>query len=107
MKKVVGAPGSGARAFLARRILAGKAPFPTPQGPLVVILPDADAVEDVADAVKALTPIFENRAESIAVFGDDHVARRTAEPVGRVPGERNVLVEPPSGEQFVVGAHRL
>ena len=69
--RVVGAPGSGARAFLARRILAGKAPFPTPQGPLVVILPDADAVEDVADAVKALTPIFENRAESIAVFGDD------------------------------------
>ncbi|OGR93816.1 MAG: hypothetical protein A2V88_05380 [Elusimicrobia bacterium RBG_16_66_12] len=71
--RVVGAPGSGARAFLARRILSGKPPagLEAPKGPLVMVLPDADAVEDVADAVKALAPLFEGRAESVAVFGDD------------------------------------
>ena len=73
MKKVVGAPGSGARALLARRILTGKSPegLAAPKGPLVFILPDADAVEDIADAVKALNPLFDNRAEVVAVFADD------------------------------------
>ncbi|MFI5345071.1 MAG: transcription-repair coupling factor [Elusimicrobiota bacterium] len=70
---IVGAPGSGARAYLARRILSGAAPagLPAPKGPLVLILPDADAVEDVADAVKALAPLFGGTAVPAAVFGDD------------------------------------
>ena len=71
--RVLGAPGCGARAFLARRILAGRAPvgLEPPRGPLVLVLPDADAVEDVADAVKALLPLFAGQAEVCAVFGDD------------------------------------
>jgi transcription-repair coupling factor (superfamily II helicase) len=73
MKKVVGAPGSGARALLARRLLAGKSPagLTAPKGPLVFILPDADAVEDMADAVKALNPLFDGKNEPVAVFADD------------------------------------
>ncbi|HXT01598.1 MAG TPA: transcription-repair coupling factor [Elusimicrobiota bacterium] len=73
MKKVVGAPGSGARALLARRLLAGTSPagLSAPNGPLVFVLPDADAVEDMADAVKALAPLFEGRSEPVAVFADD------------------------------------
>ncbi|MBI2790245.1 MAG: DEAD/DEAH box helicase [Elusimicrobia bacterium] len=73
MKKVVGAPGSGARAYLARLILQGEPPagVEAPKGPLVLVLPDADAVEDAADAVKALAPLFGGKAESVAVFGDD------------------------------------
>ncbi len=72
-RRVVGVPGSGARALLARRILSEKPPagLETPQGPLVLILPDADVVEDVADAVKALAPLFDGRGEPVAVFGDD------------------------------------
>ncbi|HEX4048843.1 MAG TPA: CarD family transcriptional regulator, partial [Elusimicrobiota bacterium] len=73
MKKVVGAPGSGARALLARRILTGKSPagLTAPKGPLVFILPDSDAVEDMADAVKALAPLFDGKPETLAVFADD------------------------------------
>ena len=58
MKKIVGTPGSGARAFLARRILSKEPPagIDAPKGPLVFVLPDADAIEDMADAVKALAP---------------------------------------------------
>jgi transcription-repair coupling factor (superfamily II helicase) len=73
MNRVVGAPGSGARAFLARRILSGLSPagLEAPKGPLVLVVADADAAEDVADAVKALAPLFEGRAEIPAVFADD------------------------------------
>ena len=68
-----GVPGSGALAYLARLLLAGKAldGVAAPQGPLVVVLPDADAVEDVADAVKALAPLFGGAQEACAVFADD------------------------------------
>ena len=68
-----GVPGSGALAYLARLLLAGKAPdgVEAPKGPLVVVLPDADAVEDVADAVKALAPLFGGAPEACAVFADD------------------------------------
>ena len=72
-RKLVGAPGSGARAFLARRILSGQPPagIEAPKGPLVLVLADSDAVEDVADAVKALAPLFGDHAETVATFGDD------------------------------------
>jgi len=72
-RSVLGAPGSGARAFLARRVLSGRSPsgLETPTGPLVLVLPDADAVEDVADAVKALAPLFEGKIEAVATFADD------------------------------------
>ena len=73
MNRVVGAPGSGARAYLIRRRLSGAAPMglEAPKGPLVVVLSDADAVEDVADAVKALAPLFGGRPVPAAVFADD------------------------------------
>ncbi|MDE2489468.1 MAG: hypothetical protein KGM24_01385, partial [Elusimicrobia bacterium] len=72
MSRLVGVPGSGARAFLARRLLSGGAAgIAPPAGPLVLVLPDADAVEDVADAFKALAPLFGGDASPCAVFGDD------------------------------------
>ncbi|MBI3564904.1 MAG: DEAD/DEAH box helicase, partial [Elusimicrobia bacterium] len=73
MKRVVGAPGSGARAMLARRLLSGvPVPgLPAPKGVLVLVLPDADAVEDAADAVKALGPLFGGAALPVAMFEDD------------------------------------
>ena len=73
MTALFGVPGSGARALLARRILAGSPPagVEAPKGPLVLVLPDADAVEDAADAIKALAPLFGGRAEPAAVFADD------------------------------------
>ncbi len=66
-------PGSGARALLVRRILAGTPPpgFEAPKGPLVMILPDTDAVEDVADALRALGPLFGGNSLPTAIFEDD------------------------------------
>ncbi len=73
MTRIVGAPGSGARALLTRRLLGGRAPagLPAPKGALVLVLPDADAVEDAADAAKALSPLFGGETIPAAVFGDD------------------------------------
>ncbi len=95
MKKVVGAPGSGARALLARRILAGKSPagLAAPKGPLVLLLPDADAVEDVADAVKALAPLFDGKSEIAAVFADDARERLASLELVRA-GAKLVLATP-------------
>jgi transcription-repair coupling factor (superfamily II helicase) len=95
MKKVVGAPGSGARALLARRLLTGKAPagLAAPKGPLVFVLPDADAVEDVADAVKALAPLFDGKGEPVAVFCDDARERLASLELLRA-GTRLVLATP-------------
>jgi transcription-repair coupling factor (superfamily II helicase) len=95
MKKVVGVPGSGARALLARRVLTGKSPagLKAPSGPLVLILPDADAVEDAADAVKALNPLFEGRAETAAAFADDPRERLASLELLRA-GARLVLATP-------------
>jgi transcription-repair coupling factor (superfamily II helicase) len=95
MKKIVGAPGSGARAYLARRILKGEPPagLDAPKGPLVLVLPDADAVEDVADAVKALGPLFGGAAETVAVFGDDPRERLASLELLRT-GARLVLATP-------------
>jgi transcription-repair coupling factor (superfamily II helicase) len=71
--RVVGAPGSGALALLARRILSGAEPagVAAPKGPLVVVLPDADALEDVADAARALSPLLGAAAPAAAIFEDD------------------------------------
>jgi len=71
--RVVGVPGSGALALLARRVLSGAAPagLPAPRGPLVLVLPDADAVEDAADAVRALAPLDGGRAPAAAILADD------------------------------------
>jgi transcription-repair coupling factor (superfamily II helicase) len=71
--RVVGVPGSGALAFLARRVLSGALPagLASPRGPLVLVLPDADAVEDAADALAALAPLDEGRAYVCAEFADD------------------------------------
>ena len=95
MKRVVGAPGSGARALLARRLLSGRAPagLEAPKGPLVLVLPDDDAVEDAADAVKALAPLFDGRAEAAAVFGDDARERLASLELLRA-GARLVLATP-------------
>jgi transcription-repair coupling factor (superfamily II helicase) len=95
VKKIVGAPGSGARAFLARRIIQGEPPagIDAPQGPLVLVLPDADAVEDIADAVKALGPLFGGKIETVAVFGDDARERLASLELLRT-GVRLVLVTP-------------
>ncbi|NNN05189.1 MAG: DEAD/DEAH box helicase, partial [Elusimicrobia bacterium] len=70
---VAGVPGSGALALLARRILSGAAPagLAAPRGPLTLVLPDADAVEDVADAVAALAPLDGGGALVCAEFADD------------------------------------
>lgn len=94
-RRVVGVPGSGARAFLARRILAGRAPagLETPKGALVLVLPDADAVEDVADAVGALAPLFEGAVQTAAVFGDDARERLASLELLR-SGARLVLATP-------------
>ncbi|MDD5303262.1 MAG: CarD family transcriptional regulator [Elusimicrobia bacterium] len=95
MKKIVGAPGSGARAFLARRIIQGEPPagVEAPKGPLVLVLPDADAVEDVSDAVKALAPLFGGKTETVAAFGDDARERLASLELLRT-GARLVLATP-------------
>ena len=71
--KLVGVPGSGALAYLARGLLSGTGPegLEPPKGPLVIVLPDGEAVEDLADAIKALGPLFGGRAETVAAFGED------------------------------------
>ncbi|MBI5247841.1 MAG: transcription-repair coupling factor [Elusimicrobia bacterium] len=95
MSKLVGAPGSGARAFLARRILSGQPPagIEAPKGPLVLVLADSDAVEDVADAVKALAPLFGDHAETVATFGDDARERLASLELAR-GGARLILATP-------------
>jgi|CXWL01.1.fsa_nt_gi transcription-repair coupling factor (superfamily II helicase) len=94
-RRIVGVPGSGAIAFLARRILTGQPPagIDAPKGALVLVLPDADAVEDAADAVKALTPLFDGRDESRAVFADDARERLASLELIRA-GARLVLATP-------------
>jgi transcription-repair coupling factor (superfamily II helicase) len=71
--RVVGVPGSGALALFARRVLGGAGPagLAAPRGPLVLVLPDADAVEDAADALAALAPLDDARAYVAAEFADD------------------------------------
>jgi transcription-repair coupling factor (superfamily II helicase) len=71
--RLAGVPGSGALAHLARALLSGRSAggLTPPEGPLVLVLPDSDAVEDAADAVKALAPLFGGRPEACAVFADD------------------------------------
>ncbi len=95
MKKIVGVPGSGARAFLARRILAGEPPeaIASLRGPLVFVLPNADAVEDMVDAFKALAPLFGGKTETVAVFGDDARERLASLEILRA-GARLVLSTP-------------
>ncbi|MEK7388302.1 MAG: DEAD/DEAH box helicase [Elusimicrobiota bacterium] len=95
MIRVVGVPGSGARAFLARHILAGSAPagVSVPGGALVLVLADADAVEDVADAIKAFAPLFDNRVEPVAMFADDARERLASLEILRL-GARLVLGTP-------------
>jgi len=95
--RVVGAPGSGARAWLARRILAGAggAGLPAPRGPLVLVLPDADAVEDVADAVAALAPLDEGRELVVAEFADD--ARERLASLEQLRGGARLALATPEG----------
>ncbi len=97
MNKIVGAPGSGARAFLVRRILQGAPPpgIEAPKGPFVLVLPDADAVEDIADAVKALGPLFDGKAETVAVFGDD--ARERLASLELLRGGARLVIATPEG----------
>jgi transcription-repair coupling factor (superfamily II helicase) len=99
MRRVVGAPGSGARAHRARRMLAGRTPagLTAPKGPLVLVLPDADAVEDAADAVKALAPLFDGRAETAAVFCDD--ARERLASLELLRGGARLVLATPEGLQ--------
>jgi hypothetical protein len=95
MNRLLGAPGSGARALLARRLLSGSPPpgVEAPKGPLVLVLPDSDAVEDAADAVKALSPLFGGKAEAVAAFGDDARERLASLELLRA-GARLVLATP-------------
>ncbi len=97
MKRVVGAPGCGARAFLARRILQGEPPagVEAPAGPLVLVLPDADAVEDVVDAVRALGLLFDGKTETVAVFGDD--ARERLASLELLRGGARLVLATPEG----------
>ncbi|MEK9145589.1 MAG: DEAD/DEAH box helicase, partial [Elusimicrobiota bacterium] len=65
--RISGAPGSGAWAYLALTRLSGE-----DRRPLVIVRKDEEAAEDVADALKALEPLFP--ALSLgepAFFGED------------------------------------
>src|SRR5579883_1667821 len=77
--RIVGLPGTGAWAMLARRLLAGAetpgfspAPF---SGRLVLVLATQEEIEDVADAFAALAPLFEAGSSGAAVFGEDERGR--------------------------------
>lgn len=99
MKRIVGAPGSGARALLARRLLAGKGPagVASPSGPLVLVLPDADAVEDAADAFKALASLSGNETPPVALFEDD--ARQRLASLELLRGGARLALATPEGLQ--------
>lgn len=75
LKRISGLPGSGAWAMLARCLL-NKRPvpgfeLPEPQGRLVLVCRDQGELEDIADAVCALAPLFEGKQEIAALFGED------------------------------------
>ena len=76
---VLGLPGSGAWAFLARCLLSGREipSFEPPAftGPLVFVRRETEELEDIADAFRALAPLFGGPELSVAAFGEDARAR--------------------------------
>lgn len=77
--RIIGLPGSGAWAFLARCLLAKKTvpgfSLPAFSGPLVLVRAAQNDIEDVSDAVNALEPLFSDSPQLTALFGEDPQAR--------------------------------
>ncbi len=80
--RVVGLPGSGAWALLARCLLEKRRvpglELDDLNGPLVLVCPDQETLEDVADAYGALAPLFSPGAPAPAVLGEDERGRLAA-----------------------------
>ncbi len=107
--RIVGLPGSGAWALLARSLLSGKnvpgfsiAAF---DGPLVIVRSEQEALEDIADACGALESVLGGEIE-VAFFGEDVQARTSALEKVRA-GARLILALPealagpwPSKDEF-------
>ncbi|HVE12693.1 MAG TPA: DEAD/DEAH box helicase, partial [Elusimicrobiota bacterium] len=104
--RISGVPGAGAWSYLARAVLALPRPprfppssqaldafGPGPVGRLVVVRGEEEALEDVADGVRALAPLFGGEPIEEAFFGEDPQARlRALERLER--GARLVLATP-------------
>ncbi len=77
--RLVGLPGTGAWAMLARCLLSGRPlpGFPALElpGRLVLVLGSQEELEDAADAFAALGPVFDGAAEACAVFGEEERGR--------------------------------
>ncbi|MBI5211655.1 MAG: DEAD/DEAH box helicase [Elusimicrobia bacterium] len=93
-RRVGGLPGCGAWAWASRALLHGsRVPGFEPalsKGPLVLVRPSQDDIEDVADAYQALAPVFDGEPAwgaprpsgsalaargGVALFGDDPMER--------------------------------
>ncbi|HAH08093.1 MAG TPA: hypothetical protein DCM05_16475, partial [Elusimicrobia bacterium] len=83
--RLTGVPGAGAWAHLCLGLLTGsQLPAPLLKGlpslpkPLIVVLKDEEALEDLADALAALAPLFNLKAPPRAAFFGEDPAGRTA-----------------------------
>ncbi|MBI3552949.1 MAG: transcription-repair coupling factor [Elusimicrobia bacterium] len=111
--RLVGLPGSGAWALLARCLLHGREvpglPAPAFKGPLVLVVKEQEELEDVSDAFAALAPLFGDEAQPAALFGEDARVRLSSLELLR-GGARLAVVLPqalaqavPSREEFSGG----
>ena len=112
---VGGVPGPAAAALLARRLRAGLRPaeLDAPRGVVVLVLPDADALEDAADALAALAVLDGEPSPRPAVFADDPRERLASLELLR-GGRRLALATPealsaptPAPADFAAGVLRL
>ena len=85
-RRLVGLPGSGAKAYLARALSSGKGLPPgldltwgsgpeVKQVRLVVVAADQEEAEDVADGWQALAPLLGEPHAPAALFGEDERGR--------------------------------
>jgi transcription-repair coupling factor (superfamily II helicase) len=113
--RLSGVPGAGAWAHLCLGLLTDsrlpeclKKAFPEPGSPIVAVLKDEESLEDLADAVMALAPLFKT-APCVAFFGEDPAGRAAAlehlhKGAGLVLATPHALRTPsPSASEFAAG----
>jgi transcription-repair coupling factor (superfamily II helicase) len=102
--RIVGLPGSGAWALLARCLLHGREvpAFAAPafKGPLVFVVKDQEELEDVSDAFAGLAPLFGGETMPAALFGEDARVRHASLELLRT-GARLVVALPASLQELV------
>jgi len=77
-RRVVGLPGSGAKAYFAHLALSGQLLTLEPGtrvNSLVVVAADQEEAEDIADAWQALAPLAGDQPSPAALFGEDERGR--------------------------------